>query len=149
MEPQNQVTPNISSMNYPSPQHKDLGITTSSDLSCSHHTSEIISKAYKMLGMLRRTFSSNNITTKKRLYFSIVRSQLIYGSQIWRPLQLKDMKPIESLQRRATKYILNDHTVDYRSRLIRLHLLPLSMVLELNDVCFCKVVKSNIAQQLL
>ena len=46
------------------------------------------------------------------------------------------MQPVESLQRRATKYILNDYTLDYRSRLIRLHLLLLSMVLELNDICF-------------
>ena len=43
------------------------------------------------------------------------------------------MKLIESVQRRATKYILNDHTSDYRSRLIKL---PLSILLELNDICF-------------
>ena len=29
----------------------------------------------------------------------------MYGSQIWWPLLIKDMKPIESLQRQATKYI--------------------------------------------
>ena len=46
------------------------------------------------------------------------------------------MKSIESLQRHATKYILNDYTLDYRSRLIKLDLLPLSVVLELNDICF-------------
>ena len=50
-------------------------------------------------------------------------------SQIWRPLQLKDIKPIESVQRRATKFILNDYATDYRSRLIKLHILPLSMLL--------------------
>ena len=60
----------------------------------------------------------------------------MYGSQIWRPLLVKDMKPIESLQRRATKYILNDFTSGYRSRLIQLKLLPVSMQLELNDICF-------------
>ena len=116
---------------------KDLGIMISSDLSWSDHASKITSKVYKILGLLRRTFcSTNNVTTKKRLYISLVRSQLLYGSPIWRPLQLKDMKPIESLQRRATKFILNDYTSDYRSRLIKLELLPLSMVLELNDICF-------------
>ena len=118
-------------------QQKDLGIIISSNLSWSHHASKITSKAYKILGLLRRTFCSiNNVPTKKRLYISLVRSQLLYGSQIWRPLQLKDMKPIESLQRRATKYILNDYTSDYRSRLIKLQLLPLSMLLELNEICF-------------
>ena len=73
---------------------------------------------------------------KKNLYISLVGSQLMYGSQIWRPLLVKDMKPIESLQRRATKYILNDFTSGYRLRLIQLKLLPVSMQLELNDICF-------------
>ena len=43
---------------------------------------------------------------------------------------------MESLQRRATKYILNDYNSDYRTRLIKLHLLPIAMLLELNDICF-------------
>ena len=118
-------------------QQKDLGIMISSDLSWSHHVTMITSKAYKILGLIRRTFcSSTNVTTKKRLYISLVRSQFLYGSQIWRPLQHKDMKSIESVQRRATKFILNDYTSDYRSRLIKLQLLPLSMLLEFNDICF-------------
>ena len=116
-------------------KQRDLGIIISSDLSWSYHISKIVSKAYKILGLLRRTL--NDITTKKRLYISLVRSQLmtLYGSQIWRPLLVKDMKPIESLQRRAKKYIiiLNDFTSSYRSRLIQLKLLPISMQLELND----------------
>ena len=59
-----------------------------------------------------------------------------YASQIWRPMLLKDLYPIEHIQRRATKYILNDYTSDYRSRLIMLNLLPMSMLFELNDICF-------------
>ena len=118
-------------------QQKDLGIIISSDLCWTLQVSKITSKAYRILGLLRRTFcSSNNTTTKKTLYISLVRSQFLYGSQIWRPLLLKDVNAIESLQRRATKYILNDYESDYRSRLIKLHLLPLTMVLELNDICF-------------
>ena len=118
-------------------QQRDLGILISSDLSWCHHISKITSKAYKILGLLRRTFcSSNNVATKKMLYISLVRSQLLYGSQVWRPLQVKDINPLESLQRRATKYILNDYSSDYRSRLITLNLLPISMLLELNDLCF-------------
>ena len=36
----------------------------------------------------------------------------------------------------TTKYVLNDYTSDYRSRLIALHILPLMMQLELFDVMF-------------
>ena len=121
----------------PCDRQKDLGILVSSDLSWSHHISRITSKAYKTLGLLRRTFtSSNNVTTKKKLYLSLVRSQLIYGSLIWRPLLQRDINILEHIQRRATKYILNDYTSDYRSRLITLNLLPLSMLLELSDIYF-------------
>ena len=40
------------------------------------------------------------------------------------------------VQYRATKFILNDYISDYRSKLIKLYILPLSMLLELNDICF-------------
>ena len=49
-------------------------------------------------------------------------------SQIWRPHLLK------KIQHHAIKYILNDITSDYRSRLIALKILPLMM--ELYDVMF-------------
>ena len=67
----------------------------------------------------------------------IIIMKLLYGSQIWRPVLIKDINLIESIQRRATKYILlNDYTSDYKARLTKLHLLPLSMLFELHDNCF-------------
>ena len=46
----------------------------------------IVKRAYRVLGLLRRTFrASNNIHEKLILYVSLVRSQLLYCSQIWRP----------------------------------------------------------------
>ena len=98
---------------------------------------QIISQAYKKLGLLRRTLcSSNSVNTKKILYISLVRSQLVYCSQIWRPFQVKEIKLLEDVQCRATKFILNDYTSSYKSRLLKLKLLPLSMIYELKDVCF-------------
>ena len=117
--------------------HKDLGIIMSSDLSWANHHASIVTQAYKKLGLLRRSFcSSNNISTKKLLYLSLVRSQLVYCSQVWRPILTKDIKLIENVQRRATKFILNDYNTDYKTRLVKLHLLPLAMLYELNDICF-------------
>ena len=37
---------------------------------------------------------------------------------------------------RATKFILNDLTSNYKTRLVKLNLLPLMMTLELNDIFF-------------
>ena len=99
------------------PMHvKDPVILISSDLSWSDHISRITSRAYKILGLVRRTFASSNISTKKKLDISLVRSQLTYGSQVWRPLLQKDINPIKHIQRRATKYILNDYTSEYRNQ---------------------------------
>ena len=85
-----------------------------------------------MLGLIRRSFSSGLDTkAKKNLYILLVRSQLSYGSQIWRPHLVKDIIMLERIQRRATKYILNDYKSDYKHRLLSLRLLPLVMQLEL------------------
>ena len=116
--------------------HKDLGITVSTHLSWSTHYETLLAKAYKILGLLRRTFSSSNcIATKKSLYVALVRSLVTYCSPVWRPQYKCDMA-IEKLQKRATKYILSDYMSNYQQRLMALHLLPLMMVFELNDVMF-------------
>ena len=112
---------------------KDLGIMVSDDLSWSNHLTHITNKAYKKLGLLRRSLCYNNSTsTKKRLYVTLIRSQLLYCSQIWRPYLRKDIKLIENVQRRATKFI-NDYSSVYKSRSLKLNLLPLTMIY---DICF-------------
>ena len=89
------------------------------------------------MGLLRRTFSPQNLTkSKKQLYISLVRSQLLYCSILWKPYFIKHTQQLERVQRRATKYILNDLTSDYKSRLIQTQLLPLTYILDLNDVMF-------------
>ena len=109
----------------------------SSALSWSEHIKYILSKAYKTLGLIRRSFNSGHCPqTKKSLYISLIRPQLTYCSQIWRPHFLKDVMALERIQRRVTKYILNDPSSDYRSRLVALQMLPLMMQLELYDIMF-------------
>ena len=47
--------------------------------------------------------SSRSISAKKLLYISLVRSQLIYGFQLWHPHLIKDIVMLERLQRQATR----------------------------------------------
>ena len=115
---------------------KDLGILLSSSLIWDDHYNSILSKAYKILGLIRRTFSTNSISVKKKLYISLIRAQLLYCSQVWRPYKIKDILLLERAQRRATKYILNDFYSSYKSRLIKLNLLPLMYIFEINDIMF-------------
>ena len=50
-----------------SQQHKDLSIMFSSDFSWTAHYSKITTKAYQMLGLIRRTFRINCVNAKKQL----------------------------------------------------------------------------------
>ena len=116
---------------------KDLGVTVSSDLSWTQHYNNITAKAYRQLGLIRRTFNSSiSVNAKKLLYISLVRSQLTYCSQIWRPQLIRDIKAFEKVQRRATKFVLNDFTSDYKTGLTRLGLLPLMYYFEYLDITF-------------
>jgi len=118
---------------------KDLGVMVTSTLSWSSHYDLILSKAYKSFNLIRRTFKGSPslpVHAKKILYFSLVRSKLTYCSQIWHPYLLKDITTIEQLQRRATKFILNNYTIDYKQRLLNLNMLPLMYQLDFYDICF-------------
>ena len=124
---------------------KDLGMTFNTNLHWQdQHYKNIMSGAYKCLYLLKRTFNTHATASKKLLYISLVRSQLIYCSQFWRPYLLKDIITLERIQRRAyaTKFILNDYQSSYRFRLVKLHLLPLMYLFELYDIIFIKSLKN-------
>ncbi len=115
--------------------HRDLGVGISTDLSWNSHYSTIIAKAYKSLHLIRRTFGrSPSVYARKQLHISLIRSQITYCSPLWRPHLIKDIQSLENVQRRTTKFILNDYHLDYKLRLTSLKLLPLMMFYELLDI---------------
>ncbi len=119
--------------------HKDLGVLLQSNLSWTKQYSLICSKAYKTLGLLRRSFSSSNsLATRRQLYISLVRSQMSYCSLLWRPTLIKDIKKLESVQRRSTKFVIGHEYagLNYKDRLNHLKLLPLMYRFELADIMF-------------
>ena len=65
---------------------------------------------------------------KKATYIVLVQSQLMHGSQLWNPYSIKDITILERIQRRATKFILNDYVSDYKSCLLELNLDLLSVM---------------------
>ena len=117
--------------------HKDLGMIMSSDLQWRLHYQFIIPRAYKMLGLIHRVFSSVKcVPVKRSLYLSFVPSQLLYCSSLWRPHLLTDIKSLETVQRRATKSIVGGAPVNYRDCLLQLEMLPLMMEFEIADILF-------------
>ena len=106
----------------------------SSDLHWKPHYQFIIPRAYKRLGLLRRVFSSVKcVSIKRSLYPSFVHSILLYCSPLWHPHLLMDIRSLETVQRRATKFIMDDAS---RDRLLRLNMLPLMMEFETGDILF-------------
>ena len=83
--------------------------------------------------------------------FFMVRSKLTYCSPIWPPQHMKDMQLLETLQRRATKFILtisyNDYKSCYRSRLLTLRILPLMMQLEIIDILFFVTIIKHLTER--
>ena len=116
-------------------EHKDVGVILTPNLSFSAHLRHILAKAHRSLGLLRRVLPPHSSPVLKRsLYLTLVRSNLVHCSQIWRPYLIKDLKLLESLQRKASKFILNDYEMDYKQRLLKLQLLPLTLWLEIRDI---------------
>ena len=85
---------------------KDLGILLDNKLSFIPHYDYITNKANKTLGCIKR-YSKNfhNIQTFKKLYLSLVRSNLEYGSVIWAPHYNFHIDRIEAVQRKFIKYL--------------------------------------------
>ena len=113
------------------PHYCDLGITVDSNLTFSEHYVKICAKAYRMFSFIRRQIFTNHtpLNLKRSLYLTIVRSNLTYCSQVWHPRLIKDIKSLEQVQRRVTRYIISDQTLDYKTWLASLSILPFMYIL--------------------
>ena len=112
--------------------HRDLGVVFSEDLKWGPHHKLITSRSYKILGLLRRIFTKISCVQSKRvLYITLVKPHLLYCSPLWHPYLLSDIKLLETVQRRATKFIVGDNSLDYKERLLNCNLLPLMMEYEI------------------
>ncbi|CAF0865408.1 unnamed protein product [Brachionus calyciflorus] len=94
-------------------KQKDLGVFISNDLKRSVQIDSAISKANQVLGLIKRTFKFPNEDSICKLYKAFVRPHLEYGVVLWRPHWKKDIKAIESVQRRATKLIPTINRLEY------------------------------------
>ena len=123
--------------------HRDLGLLTSDVLSWNFHIANITAKANSILGLIKRTCRDvNDVTTLKTLYCSLVRPRVEYASQVWNPYSKGNISRIESIQRRATKFILKSDD-EYLVRLRKLRLLSLEDRRFMADVVFFYKVVSN------
>ena len=103
-------------------EEKDLGVIISEDLKPSAHCIHSYTKANRMLGLVKRTLSSQQQSILLRLYKSLVRPHLEYCSPAWSPKYVKDRELLERVQHRFTRFFKELRQLDYTERLRRLGL---------------------------
>ena len=101
---------------------RDLGVIIDSKLNFHSHSTYIVSKANRLLGLIRKSFENISIQTLPMLYKSLVRPTLEYGNPIWGPYYVLDQQAVERVQRRATKMIQPLRDLPYHTRLHQLNL---------------------------
>lgn len=86
---------------------KDLGVTFDEKINFLNHIETIISKAYSLLGFMKRIcFEFKNPYSLKSVFFSLVRPHLEYASVVWSPNYVVHSNNIESIQKKFLKYAL-------------------------------------------
>ena len=76
----------------------DLGIVLDSKWSFNDHLRQVINKAFKVLGFMKRTtryFSSASTIT--HIFKTLILPNLNYGSIIWSPIAKKDFGSLNSV----------------------------------------------------
>jgi len=106
-------------------EEKDFRVIISDDLKSRKQCSEAMKKANRILGMIKRNFADRSRETIISLYKTLVRLHLEYFSTIWSPHYDKNIKQIESVQRRATKLVIGMQGLQYNEKLKQLGLMQL------------------------
>ena len=113
---------------------KDLGITCQGDLHFTKHLADKVNKANSILGLIHRSFQHINNEMLIHLYKAPVRPHVEYASRVWSPFKLRDIKPIEGVQRRATGLSRDLRNEPYNIRLTTLGLPTLQFRRERADM---------------
>ena len=95
----------------------DLGVLVDSDLKFSAHVDKVVSRASRISSLVFKCFLSKDQTNLVTAFKVYIRPILEYCSPVWSPRLLKDIRRIESVQRRFTKRIPHLENVKYVDRL--------------------------------
>ena len=106
-------------------EEKDLGVLIDNNLKFSRHIRGIVSKANRMIGLIKISFECVDSEMFLNLYNSLVRPLLEYCVQACSPHLEKYITLLENVQRRATKIVKDLKNVEYPERLKRLKLTKL------------------------
>jgi hypothetical protein len=104
---------------------RDLGVLRSGDARYHAHCSEVVTKASRMCGVIRRVFNSGHRNALWPAFTTYVQPILSYCTPVWSPHLKGDIAAIEAVQRRFTKKIHGLEHMSYSMRLADLGALSL------------------------
>ena len=88
---------------------KYLGVTITNDLRWNKHVSNVCTKANRTLGFLRRNLHSCPQEVKEAAYKGLVRPVLEYGSSVWGHPGVVLQEELESVQKRAARFVTGNY----------------------------------------
>ena len=103
-------------------KEKDLGVIIDEQLMFHEHTSYATSKANRIIGIIKKTFTNMTSDIFLNLYKTLVCPQLEYVNAIWGPFYITDQIKVENVQRAATRLIPSIRHLSYELRLRTLDL---------------------------
>ena len=85
---------------------KDLGVDINTKFSFNEQCERLLSKANQQFGLTKRTcFFVNDVTRKRTLYLTLIRSQFEHCAPIWRPYNETMVKKFETFQKKCVKIL--------------------------------------------
>ena len=89
-----------------------MGEFLESDLRWNTHVSNVCTTANRTLGFLRRNLYSCPQEVKEAAYKRLVRPVLDYGSSVWEPPGVFLQEELESLQKRAARFVTGNYSYE-------------------------------------
>ena len=88
---------------------KYLGIIIDKNLTWSEHVKKVVNKANSVRGfLLQRNLTKCPLSIISSYYLSLVRPILEYACGIWSPYHQCNIHQVETVQRRAARYVMNN-----------------------------------------
>ena len=90
---------------------KYLGVTLTNDLSWNKHVeNDVAAKGNRTLGFIKRNLRECTKSVKAASYTTLTSPVLEYASTVWDPTTQSNIQTIEQIQKRATRFVMNDYT---------------------------------------
>jgi len=87
-----------------------LRISLSKDLQWGNHIQSIAAKSSSTVGLSKRNLSKCPQKLREQAYISLIRSSLEYCAAVRVPYLIKDIDILEGIQRRAARFVIQDHS---------------------------------------